>query len=82
MVSISLTSGIKVDSGVWYGLVAQARTKVIGVGTKMQDVSIDDGPSSKGKRFVTCVCTRVPRVGTKVQSVSRTRVLEIRCKGS
>ena len=40
IVSISLTSGIKANSGVLYGSVAQAQTKIIRIGTKMQDTVV------------------------------------------
>jgi hypothetical protein len=42
-VSISLTSGIRADDSVWYSGVAHAPKKVIGIGTKVQDASMDKG---------------------------------------
>jgi hypothetical protein len=42
-VSISLRSGIRANSSVWYSGVANAPKKVIGIGTKVQDASMDKG---------------------------------------
>jgi hypothetical protein len=54
-ISISLTSGIRVDGGVQYGEVVQTQTKVPRVRTKkkkkVQGASMDERPWSEGQRF-------------------------------
>jgi hypothetical protein len=48
-ISISLTSGIRVSDSMRYGGVTQAWARVLGVGTKVQGMSMDKDLWSKFK---------------------------------
>jgi len=74
-ISISLTSGIRVDGGVQYGEVVQTQTKVPRVRTKKKKRCKVRAWMSvlgvKGKGFMALACIRIPRVEIKmVQAMS------------